>query len=75
MREKFNSFIKNLQKQITNRLCELEKKNDFKTEKWFRKEGGGGITCVIENGLVFEKGKIAFDGPIKKALTFYEGKI
>ena len=58
MREKFNSFIKNLQKQITSRLCELEKKNDFTTEKWFRKEGGGGITCVIENGLVFEKGGV-----------------
>ena len=28
-----------------------------------------------KRGLVFEKGKIAFDGPIKKALTFYEGKI
>lgn len=58
MREKFNSFIKNLQKQITSRLCELENKNDFTTEKWFRKDGGGGITCVIENGLVFEKGGV-----------------
>ena len=28
-----------------------------------------------KRGLVFEKGAIAFDGPIKKALTFYEGKI
>ena len=30
---------------------------------------------IFKRGLVFEKGAIAFDGPIKKALTFYEGKI
>lgn len=27
----------------------------FKVDRWERLEGGGGITCVIQDGQVFEK--------------------
>nr|XP_031848285.1 oxygen-dependent coproporphyrinogen-III oxidase [Nomia melanderi] len=27
----------------------------FKVDRWIRKEGGGGITCVLQDGIVFEK--------------------
>lgn len=27
----------------------------FKVDRWTREEGGGGITCVIQDGHVFEK--------------------
>jgi coproporphyrinogen III oxidase len=27
----------------------------FKVDRWQRKEGGGGITCVMQDGQVFEK--------------------
>lgn len=27
----------------------------IKVDRWVRKEGGGGITCIIQNGRVFEK--------------------
>lgn len=27
----------------------------FKVDRWMRKEGGGGITCVLQDGDVFEK--------------------
>ncbi|KOB67210.1 Coproporphirynogen oxidase [Operophtera brumata] len=27
----------------------------FKVDRWLRKEGGGGITCVLQDGRVFEK--------------------
>ncbi|CAH8595565.1 unnamed protein product [Dicrocoelium dendriticum] len=27
----------------------------FRVDKWERKSGGGGVTCVMENGAVFEK--------------------
>ncbi|CAH0399631.1 unnamed protein product [Chilo suppressalis] len=27
----------------------------FKVDRWIRKEGGGGITCVLQDGRVFEK--------------------
>ncbi|KAM3960096.1 oxygen-dependent coproporphyrinogen-III oxidase [Aphomia sociella] len=37
----------------------LEKEEDqdakFKVDRWTRKEGGGGITCVLQDGRVFEK--------------------
>ncbi|XP_034829140.1 oxygen-dependent coproporphyrinogen-III oxidase isoform X2 [Maniola hyperantus] len=37
----------------------LEKEEDaeskFKVDRWIRKEGGGGITCVLQDGRVFEK--------------------
>ncbi|XP_026736128.1 oxygen-dependent coproporphyrinogen-III oxidase-like isoform X2 [Trichoplusia ni] len=37
----------------------LEKEEDeeakFKVDRWLRKDGGGGITCVLQDGRVFEK--------------------
>ncbi|XP_072932423.1 oxygen-dependent coproporphyrinogen-III oxidase isoform X2 [Epargyreus clarus] len=37
----------------------LEKEEDeeskFKVDRWTRNEGGGGITCVLQDGRVFEK--------------------
>lgn len=27
----------------------------FKVDQWLREEGGGGISCVLQNGEVFEK--------------------
>jgi len=27
----------------------------FQTDRWTREEGGGGITCIIQDGHVFEK--------------------
>lgn len=31
------------------------KEAKFKVDRWTRKEGGGGITCVLQDGRVFEK--------------------
>ncbi|VDP42620.1 unnamed protein product [Schistosoma curassoni] len=45
--------------ELQGRLCkEVEKidgKAKFKVDKWERRAGGGGISCVLENGDVFEK--------------------
>ncbi|KAJ2950856.1 hypothetical protein O0L34_g5215 [Tuta absoluta] len=32
-----------------------EPETKFKVDRWLRKEGGGGITCVMQDGRVFEK--------------------
>lgn len=39
------------------RALESEEDEDtkFKVDRWLRKEGGGGITCVMQDGRVFEK--------------------
>ncbi|XP_014259438.1 oxygen-dependent coproporphyrinogen-III oxidase isoform X2 [Cimex lectularius] len=46
--------------QIQNDLCkalEAEEDPDYKfiVDRWTRKEGGGGITCVLQDGHVLEK--------------------
>jgi len=45
-----SEFIKALEKE---ELYELGKK--FEVDRWMRKQGGGGVTCVLQDGTVFEK--------------------
>ncbi|KAF2633456.1 coproporphyrinogen III oxidase [Macroventuria anomochaeta] len=54
MRLRMEQFIKQHQKQI---VSELEKVDGtkFTIDSWQRPEGGGGITCVLQDGKVFEK--------------------
>ncbi|KAF3003010.1 Coproporphyrinogen-III oxidase [Curvularia kusanoi] len=54
MRLRMEQFIKQNQKQI---VSELEKVDGtkFTIDSWQRPEGGGGITCVLQDGKVFEK--------------------
>ena len=52
-------FILKLQKQICRALEQYEEKQNsnvrFQVDRWTREEGGGGITCVMQDGEVFEK--------------------
>jgi hypothetical protein len=52
-------FILKLQKQLCRTLEEYEAEQNsearFKVDRWTREEGGGGITCVMQDGHVFEK--------------------
>jgi len=52
-------FILKLQKQLCRVLEQYEAKQNsdikFKIDRWTREEGGGGITCVMQDGEVFEK--------------------
>ncbi|MAZ73135.1 MAG: oxygen-dependent coproporphyrinogen oxidase [Flavobacteriaceae bacterium] len=58
MKEKFVTYIRQLQNTITSKLEEIDGTATFKEDLWKRKEGGGGRTRVIENGAVFEKGGV-----------------
>ena len=62
MKEKFYTYIQNLQDTITKALKEIDGKAVFKEDIWKRPEGGGGRTRVIENGDVFEKGGVNISG-------------
>ena len=62
MKEKFYTYIQNLQDTITKALKEIDGKAVFKEDIWKRPEGGGGRTRVIENGDVFEKGGVNVSG-------------
>ncbi len=74
MRQKFLTYIEELQDQITSKLEEVDGKATFREDKWEREEGGGGRTRVIENGNVFEKGGVnisAVHGPLAPAMQKY----
>lgn len=74
MKEKFYKYIEELQDRIISRLEEIDGKAKFRQDLWERKEGGGGRTCVIEDGNVFEKGGVnisAVHGPLAKEMQKY----
>ncbi len=50
--------VENLQNRICSKLETLDGKAKFIEDSWQRNEGGGGITKVIANGGVFEKGGV-----------------
>ncbi|MGB8320692.1 MAG: coproporphyrinogen III oxidase, partial [Ignavibacteriaceae bacterium] len=53
------NIILGLQNKICGEFEKIDTKN-FIEDKWKRDEGGGGITKVISNGNIFEKGGINF---------------
>ena len=60
-RGKWINYVYTLQDAICNALTEEDGKAIFKIDEWTRGsggKGGGGITRVIENGNVFEKGGV-----------------
>ncbi len=53
------NFLTGLQSRIVSALEGIEGR-PFREDRWVRPEGGGGITRVIENGSVFERGGVLF---------------
>ena len=53
------NFLTDLQKKIIAMICAYDEK-DFLEDKWAREEGGGGITCLLENGSIFDKVGVNF---------------
>jgi len=54
MRLRMEAFIKEQQQEIVRALEAVDGKK-FRQDEWARKEGGGGLTCVLQDGNVFEK--------------------
>lgn len=54
MRLRMEAFIKEHQKKIVSELEKLDG-HKFVIDTWERPAGGGGITCVLQGGSVFEK--------------------
>lgn len=55
MRQRMETFIKDLQYRIVAKLQETERKEKFLVDQWTRKEGGEGISCVIQGGETYDK--------------------
>jgi len=54
MRLRMESFIQTQQSAIVAELSKLDG-SQFRTDTWTRPNGGGGISCVLQDGHVFEK--------------------
>lgn len=54
MKARMELMILNVQSQFCKVIEELED-SKFIVDRWERPEGGGGITCVLEDGSIFEK--------------------
>lgn len=54
------NYLQQLQARICKELSAIDGSADFETETWDRPEGGGGITRVLADGAVFEKGGVNF---------------
>ncbi len=54
------TFLLDLQNTICDRLAAIDGKAEFLSDSWDRPEGGGGISRVISDGAVFEKGGVNF---------------
>ena len=59
-KEIISDWLKNLQTQICNALEKADDLKTFTSEPWERNEGGGGITRIINDGNVIEKGGVLF---------------
>lgn len=53
-------YLLDLQNTICQRLADEDGEADFIIDQWDRAEGGGGISRVIKDGKVFEKGGVNF---------------
>lgn len=58
--ELVKSYLLNLQENICSELARIDGKKSFISDAWTRTEGGGGISRVITDGAVFEKGGVNF---------------
>lgn len=71
-RERWTAYLSSLQESICAALEAEDGKAAFSTEPWERGEGGGGITRVIQEGGVLEKGGVNTStvyGPVTPPMT------
>jgi len=57
-RDRWIGYIHQLQDSICQSLEDIDGRAKFITDEWKREGGGGGITRVIADGAVFEKGGV-----------------
>ena len=56
---RIKDFLTELQELIVERLEQVDGKR-FRRDGWVRPEGGGGLSCVMEEGNVLERGGVNF---------------
>ena len=60
MRDKAQALFTSLQDLFCQELEAVDGRSRFRADEWKRQDGGGGLTRVISNGAIFEKGGVNF---------------
>lgn len=61
-------YLKELQNNICEKFQEFDADKPFSEDSWDYPDGGGGVTRILENGSVFEKGGVNFSHIIGSGL-------
>lgn len=72
LRDRAVEFVQRLQDRICTALEDIDGGATFREDRWERPEGGGGISRVIADGNVFEKGGVntsVVHGPMPEKLA------
>eukprot|EP00124_Ichthyophonus_hoferi_P005041 Ihof_evm1s649 gene=Ihof_evmTU1s649 len=59
MKLRMEDMVMRAQAKICRGVQKMDGKAKFKVDKWARKEGGGGVTCILSEGAVWEKAGVA----------------
>lgn len=73
-RDYISNYFSKLQQQICAGLEKADGKAIFNADHWERTDGGGGVTRIIQNGAIIEKGGVAYSkvyGPITKNMQVH----
>ncbi len=50
MRSRMELTVMYVQACVCKRMQQLDDSKQFKVDRWLRKEGGGGVTCILQDG-------------------------
>jgi len=58
--DQVKEYLQSLQGRIVAEIEQLDGKAKFKRDAWKRPAGGGGLSCVLSDGAVFEQAGVGF---------------
>ena len=58
--DQVRDYLQGLQNRVVTELEQLDGKARFRRDAWDRPGGGGGLSCVLSNGGVFEQAGVGF---------------
>ncbi len=58
--EEVKTYLLRLQKELCQAFQTVDGKGHFLQDSWQREQGGGGLTCIMQDGAVFESAGVNF---------------
>lgn len=58
--ERVRTYLRELQESIVTSISGMDGSINPRRDKWTREDGGGGLSIIVEEGVVFEKGGVNF---------------